>query len=287
MKFRVSYEILIWKLATLKYKDTSKSILFMIWLSILFNSDLKINHWKYKATWKSILFRICLSILFTSVNNFFYPLRQITWLIAGSSLKITDNMLCAGVSGTNLSGCHGDSGGPYVCQTAGGNWVLQGAVSWGSARCSAAELYTVFARVAKFRNWIDQKMKSWRNILVECDVIHGEIKGILSLKLVESRLFHFFRFSFLSFFSFSVDAISRSRRIVRRFLNPQYTQKLQSLKLSNYPSNLGDNISEFLGEQRLIWKIEQRLHWKGYMVISQKALFFCVDIPTFFVYHIF
>ncbi|XP_078356744.1 trypsin-like [Oculina patagonica] len=78
----------------------------------------------------------------------------------GSSLKITDNMLCAGVSGTILSGCHGDSGGPYVCQNSAGNWVLQGAVSWGSPRCSAAERYTVFARVAKFRNWIDQKMRS-------------------------------------------------------------------------------------------------------------------------------
>lgn len=227
MKFWVSYEILIWKLATLKYKDTSKSILFMIWLSILFNSDLKTNHWKYKATWKSILFRICLSILFTSVNNFFYPLRQITWLIAGSSLKITDNMLCAGVSGTNLSGCHGDSGSPYVCQTAGGNWVLQGAVSWGSSRCSAAELYTVFARVAKFRNWIDQKMKSWRNILVECDVIHGEIKGILSLKLVESRLFHFFRFSFLSFFLFlggcNIEIAEDCTKVFKPSIHPKIT----------------------------------------------------------------
>lgn len=32
------------------------------------------------------------------------------------------------------------------------------AVSWGSPRCSAAERYSVFARVAKFRSWIDQNM---------------------------------------------------------------------------------------------------------------------------------
>ena len=82
-------------------------------------------------------------------------------LLGGSSLKITPHMLCAGKSGTILSGCHGDSGGPYVCQGANGNWVLQGDVSWGSSRCSAAERYTVFGRVAKFRNWIDQTMKSW------------------------------------------------------------------------------------------------------------------------------
>ena len=74
----------------------------------------------------------------------------------GSSLQITSNMICAGKEGTILSGCHGDSGGPYVCQNAAGRWVLQGAVSWGSPRCSAAERFTVFARVAKFRQWIDQ-----------------------------------------------------------------------------------------------------------------------------------
>ena len=74
----------------------------------------------------------------------------------GNRLKITPQMICAGKEGTILSGCHGDSGGPYVCKAASGKWVLQGAVSWGSPRCSAAERYTVFARVAKFRNWINK-----------------------------------------------------------------------------------------------------------------------------------
>ena len=76
----------------------------------------------------------------------------------GSSLSITDQMICAGKEGTVLSGCHGDSGGPYVCRNSAGRYVLQGAVSWGSSRCSASELYTVFARVAQFRNWIDQNI---------------------------------------------------------------------------------------------------------------------------------
>ena len=91
-------------------------------------------------------------------SGFFTPTLLI--YLGGSSLQITQNMICAGVSGTILSGCHGDSGGPYVCQTSAGNWVLQGAVSWGSPRCSAAERYTVFARVGKFRNWIDKNMNS-------------------------------------------------------------------------------------------------------------------------------
>ncbi|KAK2559530.1 Trypsin-1, partial [Acropora cervicornis] len=76
--------------------------------------------------------------------------------IGGDRLKITGEMICAGVEGEPLSGCHGDSGGPYVCQSSSGNWFLQGAVSWGSPRCAASERYSVFARVAQFRNWIRQ-----------------------------------------------------------------------------------------------------------------------------------
>ncbi|KAJ7394106.1 Chymotrypsin-like elastase member 3B [Desmophyllum pertusum] len=82
--------------------------------------------------------------------------RKLAASPGGSSLQITPQMICAGINGTNLSGCHGDSGGPYVCQNSSGNWVLQGAVSWGSPICSAAERYSVFSRVAKFINWINQ-----------------------------------------------------------------------------------------------------------------------------------
>ena len=64
-------------------------------------------------------------------------------------------MLCAGVEDTILSGCHGDSGGPYVCLNADGKtYTLHGAVSWGSGRCDAKQLFTVFARVTQFRAWI-------------------------------------------------------------------------------------------------------------------------------------
>ncbi|XP_068723565.1 chymotrypsinogen A-like isoform X2 [Montipora capricornis] len=69
---------------------------------------------------------------------------------------ITRAMLCAGVQGTRLGGCHGDSGGPFVCRDNGGLWVLQGAVSWGSSDCDAFKKYTVFARVSVFREWINK-----------------------------------------------------------------------------------------------------------------------------------
>ncbi|XP_057305015.1 chymotrypsin B-like isoform X1 [Hydractinia symbiolongicarpus] len=71
---------------------------------------------------------------------------------------ITDEMICAANIKPSLtihSGCHGDSGGPLVCRYTDGAWELQGIVSWGSASCNTTDAYTVFARVSKFRYWID------------------------------------------------------------------------------------------------------------------------------------
>ena len=69
-------------------------------------------------------------------------------------------MICAGYGGSSrLSGCHGDSGGPFVCNI-GGKWELHGAVSWGSGTCDSKKSYTVFARVSEFRNWIDGIMSA-------------------------------------------------------------------------------------------------------------------------------
>ena len=66
-------------------------------------------------------------------------------------------MLCAGVENTILSGCHGDSGGPYVCLNSDKKtYTLHGAVSWGSGTCNAGQIFTVFARLTQFRSWIKQ-----------------------------------------------------------------------------------------------------------------------------------
>uniref|UniRef100_A0A7M5X943 Uncharacterized protein n=1 Tax=Clytia hemisphaerica TaxID=252671 RepID=A0A7M5X943_9CNID len=79
----------------------------------------------------------------------------------GKYAPITDAMLCAANTdvSANQSGCHGDSGGPFVCQNSNGSWTLHGAVSWGSPRCDIKDAFTVFARVGQFRNWIEQNMK--------------------------------------------------------------------------------------------------------------------------------
>ena len=37
--------------------------------------------------------------------------------------QITENMLCAGFDKRDVSGCKGDSGGPFVCKTNTGKWV--------------------------------------------------------------------------------------------------------------------------------------------------------------------
>jgi len=74
-------------------------------------------------------------------------------------IPITEAMICGGDAGvTRRSGCHGDSGGPYVCKV-NGVWELHGAVSHGSPVCSSSETYTVFARVFHFVDWIKNTLR--------------------------------------------------------------------------------------------------------------------------------
>ncbi|XP_057305177.1 chymotrypsinogen B-like [Hydractinia symbiolongicarpus] len=70
-------------------------------------------------------------------------------------IRITDSMLCAGNQISKKSGCHGDSGGPFVCQAQDGRWFLHGVVSWGSPQCKSKHSYSVFAKVSKLRSWLD------------------------------------------------------------------------------------------------------------------------------------
>lgn len=73
-------------------------------------------------------------------------------------IPVTDAMLCAGSGGkSTLSGCHGDSGGPFVCRY-GNHWELQGAVSHGSPYCNSTQSYTVFASVSHFLPWVQKTM---------------------------------------------------------------------------------------------------------------------------------
>lgn len=75
------------------------------------------------------------------------------------SNEITPEMLCAD-GNYNETACHGDSGGPFVCET-GGSWVLQGIVSFGSTRCAVQDMYLVLTKVSKFISWINSAIKTY------------------------------------------------------------------------------------------------------------------------------
>ncbi|XP_066926615.1 chymotrypsinogen B-like [Clytia hemisphaerica] len=74
-------------------------------------------------------------------------------------LSVGQYSLCsAGLQNTRMSGCHGDSGSPFVCYD-GKHWELQGVMSWGSRSCGANENeYTVYASVHYLKEWIIETM---------------------------------------------------------------------------------------------------------------------------------
>merc|ERR1712212_240184 len=73
-------------------------------------------------------------------------------------LHVGPSMVCGGDHGaTRKSACHGDSGGPFVCNV-GGRWELHGAVSHGSTTCSSQGSFSVFSRVWYNLNWVRQTM---------------------------------------------------------------------------------------------------------------------------------
>lgn len=75
---------------------------------------------------------------------------------------LSPNMLCAGVQSGARSACFGDSGGPLF-DASSGKPVQVGIVSWGEGpqdaeiACGYADAYSVYTRVAKYRDWIAAK----------------------------------------------------------------------------------------------------------------------------------
>lgn len=70
---------------------------------------------------------------------------------------LAESNVCAGPEDGSKSACSADSGGPLVKQNADGP-VQVGVVSWGAVPCGAPKRPTVFAGVAHYVDWIEDKL---------------------------------------------------------------------------------------------------------------------------------
>ncbi|XP_038565966.1 trypsin-like isoform X2 [Micropterus salmoides] len=74
--------------------------------------------------------------------------------------KITNNMICAGVTQGGKGICYGDSGGPLVTKN-GSVWVQAGVVSFGSDQgCALPNVPGVYTRVSQYQSWINSQIST-------------------------------------------------------------------------------------------------------------------------------
>ena len=80
----------------------------------------------------------------------------------GKFFELHNSFVCAGGE-PGKDTCKGDGGSPLVCPISGSNnrYYQTGIVAWGIG-CGENQVPGVYANVALFRNWIDEKMQAQR-----------------------------------------------------------------------------------------------------------------------------
>ncbi|KAL2098740.1 hypothetical protein ACEWY4_005220 [Coilia grayii] len=84
--------------------------------------------------------------------------RQCDCFYKDSPLKVSENMICAGLLLSGKDSCQGDSGGPMVSQQ-NSVWILSGVVSYGRG-CAQAGYPGVYTRVSRYQSWINSEINS-------------------------------------------------------------------------------------------------------------------------------
>ncbi|KAG6616432.1 serine protease trypsin-like protein [Phytophthora cinnamomi] len=93
-------------------------------------------------------------------GNFSYELQRVDIALASDEAcaayaTVDSSMVCAG-GVANHDSCEGDSGGPLVVESADGEDVLVGVVSWAKDNtCGREGYYGVYSRVSSAREWIE------------------------------------------------------------------------------------------------------------------------------------
>ncbi|XP_039311111.1 transmembrane protease serine 9 [Solenopsis invicta] len=81
--------------------------------------------------------------------------------LTGSS-PVHETNVCTGPMDEGISACNGDSGGPLISRN-GQKAIQTGIVSWGIVPCGSEGAPSVFTKVSKFNEWIEQKALVYGN----------------------------------------------------------------------------------------------------------------------------
>ncbi|XP_049883411.1 phenoloxidase-activating factor 2-like [Pectinophora gossypiella] len=112
------------------------------------------NHFGVQGRYAVILKKVEIDMV---PNDRCQTLLQRTRL--GTNFKLHNSFVCAGGE-PGKDTCQGDGGAPLACPIGNDRYKLTGLVAWGIG-CGQKDVPAVYAAVARFRRWVDDKMAAW------------------------------------------------------------------------------------------------------------------------------